>query len=388
MTSFAEDQSLRADSGFSPRTPRSREPRTSNRQLATFGLLPEPEGRNKAFTVSLIINVSAIALVLIVSIFFVHHQVVEKRMEATQLLLPIKPVKPVRPVVIRPKVPVVPPTPDLLNRIAPKFTYKPAPAEVQPKPARVRMNNMSAPVLPPYRPDSVALPPQPKVGTFHAEIPTAVANNMGRTSTKTGGFGDPMGVHANPNASRPATIAAYGSFNSAIGGSSGSGAARKGKVGGTDFGSGYAGGVPGGTGRGHGKVGSTGFGNGMGGGGGTGGPRGKAVTGGFQNNAVTTAAPKMMVASTNNDTTVQVISHPRPVYTAEAKQLKIQGDVVLEVRFAADGSVHVIRVVRGLGHGLDEQAIRVAEATHFKPATRDGKPVDTTTYYHVDFQLA
>lgn len=383
MTSFAKDQSLRADTGFAPRTPRSREPRTSTRELATFGLLPEPEGRNKAFTISLIVNVSAIALVLVVSIFFVH-KVVEKKMVETQLLLPITPVKPIRPIVHPPKVPIVPPTPDLLNRIAPKFTYRPAPAENTPRPARVRMNNMNAPVLPPYRPDSVALPPQPKVGMFHAEIPTAVANNMGRTSTKTGGFGDPEGVHANPNASKPATIAAYGSFNSSIGGASGSGAARPGKVGGTDFGSGYAHGVPGGTGRG--KVASVGFSNGLGGTG-TGGPRGTVKQGGFQNN-IGAATPKMMIASTNNETTVQVISHPRPIYTAEAKQLKIQGDVVLEVRFSADGSVHVIRVVRGLGHGLDEQAIRVAEATHFKPATRDGKAVDTTTYYRIDFQLA
>ena len=103
---------------------------------------------------------------------------------------------------------------------------------------------------------------------------------------------------------------------------------------------------------------------------------------------MTTAAPKMVIASTANETTVQVISHPKPEYTQEAKQLKIQGEVVLEVRFSADGQVHVIRVVQGLGHGLDQQAIRAAEQTHFKPATRDGKAVDTTTYYRIDFQLA
>lgn len=385
MTSSATREfPSRSDSGLPPRTPRSRE--RGDRQLATFGLLPEPEGRNKSFTISLIINSAVIALVLIMSIFFVHHQVVEKKLVADNLLLPVTQVKPIRPVV-KVKVPIVPPTPDLLNRIAPKFTYKPAPAEMQPKMARVHMNNMSAPVLPPYRPDSVALPPQPKVGTFQANIPTAVANNMGKTSTKTGGFGDPMGVHANPNANRPGTIAAVGSFSSAVGDSSGSGAARKGKVGGTDFGSGYAHGVPGGGGHGNGKVASVGFSNGVAGATGNG-PRGKAVTGGFQNNVAAAGTPKLAIANTGNETTVQVLSHPTPEYTAEAKQLRIQGDVVLEVRFSADGRVHVIRVVRGLGHGLDEQAIRVAEATHFKPATRGGKPVDTTTYYRIDFQLA
>lgn len=386
MTSLAtrEFQS-RSDSGLPPRSPRNRERGSSNRQQATFGLLPEPEGRNKAFTVSLIINGSAIALIIILSVFFVHHQVVQKRLDATQLLLPVTPVKTTRPPVVEAKLKITPPTPDLLNRIAPKFTYKPAPAEAQPKMASVHM--MSAPVLPPYRPDSVALPPQPKVGTFHTDVPTAVANNMGHISTKTGGFGDENGVHANPNANRPATVAAYGSFESAVGNASGSGSARKGKVGGTDFGSGYANGVPGGAGHGHGKVASVGFSDGVAGGTGTGSPRGTVKQGAFGNN-VAAAAPKMAVANTPNTTTVQVISHPTPQYTAEAKQLKIQGDVVLEVRFSADGQVHVIRVVRGLGHGLDEQAIRVAEATHFKPATRDGKPVDITTYYRIDFQLA
>ncbi len=385
MTSFAREYASRSDSGLpSPRTPRVRE--RGERQQATFGLLPEPEGRNKAFTVSLVINASVIALVLILSIFFVHHQVVQQRLEATQLLLPVTPVKPIRPV-IRPKVPIVPPTPDLLNRITPKFTYKPAPTEVQPKLARVHMNNMSAPVLPPYRPDSVALPAQPKVGAFHTNIPTVVANNMGQTSTKMGGFGDPMGVHANPNAGKTANIAAYGSFSSAVGAASGSGAARKGKIGGTNFGSGYAQGVPGGTGHGNGKVTSAGFSNGMAGGTGNG-PRGAVQQVGFQNNLAGATGPKLVATSNGNETTVQVISHPQPEYTTEAKALKIQGDVVLEVRFSADGRVHVLRVVRGLGHGLDEQAIRVAEETRFKPATRDGKAVDTTTYYRIDFQLA
>lgn len=387
MTSSATREfPSRSDSGLPPRTPRTRERSASDRQLATFGLLPEPEGRNKAFTASLIINASAIALILILSIFFVHHQVVQKRLDATQLLLPIQQVKPIRPV-IRPKVPIVPPTPDLLNKIAPKFTYRPTPAEAQPKMARVRMNNLNAPVLPPYRPDSVALPPQPKVGAFQASIPTTVANNMGKTSTKTGGFGDPNGVHPNPNATRPGNIAAYGSFNSAVGDASGSGAARKGKVGGVDFGSGYANGVPGGTGHGNGKVASVGFGNGVEGGTGNS-PHGSVKQGGFGTNIAAAGGPKVASHEVPSETGVQVLSYPKPDYTAEGRELKIQGDVVLQVRFSADGAVHVIRVVRGLGHGLDEQAIRAAEQTRFKPATRDGKPVDFTTLFHVEFQLA
>ena len=73
MTSFAtREHSVRPDTGLPPRRSRDRERVPSSRQLATFGLLPEPEGRNKSFIVSLIVNASAIALVLILSIFMVH----------------------------------------------------------------------------------------------------------------------------------------------------------------------------------------------------------------------------------------------------------------------------------------------------------------------------
>jgi TonB family protein len=62
--------------------------------------------------------------------------------------------------------------------------------------------------------------------------------------------------------------------------------------------------------------------------------------------------------------------------------------VLLEVQFSADGTLHVNRVVRGLGHGLDENAIAAANRIRFKPATRDGHTVDSTALVHVVFQLA
>ena len=39
---------------------------------------------------------------------------------------------------------------------------------------------------------------------------------------------------------------------------------------------------------------------------------------------------------------------------------KIEGEVLLEVTFEATGKLHVLRVVRGLGHGLDDAAVRAA----------------------------
>jgi TonB family protein len=50
--------------------------------------------------------------------------------------------------------------------------------------------------------------------------------------------------------------------------------------------------------------------------------------------------------------------------------------------------VVVESVVHGLGHGLDEEARRVAQQIRFRPATRDGRPVDTTTTITITFQLA
>jgi TonB family protein len=83
-----------------------------------------------------------------------------------------------------------------------------------------------------------------------------------------------------------------------------------------------------------------------------------------------------------------VISEPKARYTAEAQEARIQGEVTLQVRFLASGQVEVIRVVNGLGHGLDEEAKHVAENIRFKPAERNGQPVDHTTLIHVTFQLA
>jgi TonB family protein len=87
-------------------------------------------------------------------------------------------------------------------------------------------------------------------------------------------------------------------------------------------------------------------------------------------------------------TNLEIVSKPTPNYTAEARQLKVQGDVILRVTFTSNGRVVVQSVVHGLGHGLDEEARRVAEQIHFRPVTRDGRPVDLTTTITITFQLA
>ena len=70
---------------------------------------------------------------------------------------------------------------------------------------------------------------------------------------------------------------------------------------------------------------------------------------------------------------VVILEKPNPVYTEEARKLGLEGEVLVEVIFPASGQVQVVRVVKGLGHGLDEAALRAAEQIRFKPALQEGQ---------------
>jgi len=136
-----------------------------------------------------------------------------------------------------------------------------------------------------------------------------------------------------------------------------------------------------------GTVASTGFGNG------TAIPpvsakRGTVQSSGFSD-ATVTEAPKKKAAPTEGTTTpVDVLDKPRPEYTAEGRSLKLEGDVVLDLVFLANGTVQVNNVISGLGHGLDEAATRAAQQIKFKPAKRDGQPVDFPARVRIEFRLA
>jgi TonB family protein len=99
------------------------------------------------------------------------------------------------------------------------------------------------------------------------------------------------------------------------------------------------------------------------------------------------SAPKQ-TAATERITPIEILSKPKPAYTAEARAKNIEGEVVVEVQFNASGAVRVLRVVRGLGAGLDETAIAAAHGIRFRPATHDGTAVDSTALVHISFQLA
>lgn len=82
-----------------------------------------------------------------------------------------------------------------------------------------------------------------------------------------------------------------------------------------------------------------------------------------------------------------ILSQVKPKYTEEARQNKIQGKVVLSVEFRADGTIGDIRVIRGLGFGLDEKAIEAARQIRFRPAVNGGVPVTTRSRVEFTFNL-
>jgi TonB family protein len=85
---------------------------------------------------------------------------------------------------------------------------------------------------------------------------------------------------------------------------------------------------------------------------------------------------------------IEILAKPRPIYTDEARRLRIEGEVILEVLFRASAQVCVLRVVKGLGHGLDASAENAAMGIRFHPAAEHGRAVDSVATVKIEFQLA
>lgn len=188
---------------------------------------------------------------------------------------------------------------------------------------------------------------------------------------QTGGFGDPNGVPARATQTRAVNIAQSGGFDMPTGPGYGNG-------------TGGAKGV-------RGVVASTGFGGGLAVGNARTSSAATVRSAGFgdadvpapptvQSRPAPSAAAKLIPA--------EILSKPVPIYTDEARSKHIEGEVLLEVVLEASGKLRVLKVVRGLGHGLDDAAVRAAEQIRFKPALKDGQPYDSTAVVHIIFQLA
>lgn len=82
-----------------------------------------------------------------------------------------------------------------------------------------------------------------------------------------------------------------------------------------------------------------------------------------------------------------ILYREKAKYTEEARQNKIQGTVVLQVVFHANGSITEVKVVRGLPDGLTEKAIEAARKIRFNPAVKNGTPVSVRGTLEFSFNL-
>ena len=334
---------------------------------ANFGLLPEPERRTGSFITSVVVNGLILALSLYIGAT-AKNVIDQHKYEQTLLILPIEPPPP-PPVEEPPKVPKV-------KFEAPKINMpKPEPKpDLKPTQMEAKVN---LPAMKAAKP-AVILARQPKSALAAAAMPAQ--DNHVKPSTKPVHFGDTFGVTPNPNATRPATVAAIGN---PYGGMRGPAVAPHGVVGSIGFGNGTKSGSNAGV---VGKVASAGI----------PGATGRAPTGSYGGGKVASTGIPGMTAAVATPTIVaapvatnlEVLSKPAVQYTSEAKQFRVQGEVILRVTFTAGGQVVVQGIVHGLGHGLDEEARRVAQQIRFRPATRNGQAVDMTTNITITFQLA
>jgi TonB family protein len=244
---------------------------------------------------------------------------------------------------------------------------RPKPVEDTPAP-QVKVAEKQMAPLPPTVP---SIPKQiVRTNLFSTGSSAPQTINKPASQVQTGGFGDPNGVPAKLNTGKaPVNIAQAGGFDMPTG-------------------PGYGNGTGGAKGA-RGVVASSGFGSGVA----ISDPhqnRGTVQQGGFGDADV--AAPPTVqaraAAPTPKVIAAEILSKPTPVYTPEARAKRIEGEVLVEVVFEATGRVRVLRVIRGLGYGLDDAAIRAAEQIRFKPALQDGQPSDSTAVLHIIFQLA
>jgi TonB family protein len=369
-------------------TPSERDRDDSPVQL--FKSLEFKESRKRSLGLSVGIHGVLLSVLLLIPLLFT--ETMRTRFDSAVLLAPPMPKEqvlevthyrePPRPKpVIEPK-PVVTPPPPKPVVVQPPEIKRPEPPKPEIKlpdvererPAPVVRNTPHLDTADP----SIAAPkaPEVKTGMFSTGSSAAPTTNLPAQQVQTGGFGDPNGVRATGKPGKIANIAELGSFDLPTGPGAGNG-----------------------TGGAHGAKGtvkSSGFGNGVapvgnGGGGGGGGGGGRAVhQGGFGDIDGTSKpdAPKKHAETGPPQVPVDILFKPKPDYTQEARQMKIEGEVLVRVMFSASGEVRVLEVVRGLGHGLDESALRAARQIKFKPAQRDGQPVDSTATVHIVFQLA
>ena len=340
-------------------------------QSFQLGILPERQIDKRALAASYAFLVLLTLLLINLGLLF-PDRIQLKAYRVTELI-PLPAMRPERMrVKVKPlKTKLLPPAPvfDRPKLVVPHEVHR-APTPEAIEAPKVVINTFAAPQI--KMTAGGARPQLLHTGDFSGSS-VAPTVNVAVQKVQTGGFGDPNGLQGTGKQGAKLYAAQAGSFDMPVGSGQGNGSGGekgiKGTVASADFGNGIASG-----GKGDGRSNGT----------------GSAIsTGGFGAEQVVHGGPKLAQADLGPATSsVEITYKPQPVYTDEARRLKLEGEVLLEVSFGANGTLHVNRVVRGLGHGLDEAAAAAANKMRFKPALRMGQPVDSTAVVHVLFQLA
>ena len=340
----------------------------SNEKL-TLGLLPDKRLDWRKFVLSYGAVTFALLFLLLAHLLWPDRMDIWAKFTVTEIV-PRPNLSPEKPVVQpKPKVTKLLPavkfeTPKL---IVPREIAKPKVEEAKIEPPKIQPVHFDAPKIEPVsgaRPVKVIY-----TGSFGSSATPTV--NAPIQKVQTGGFGDPNGLPGEGKQGAKLTAAKLGSFDLPEGP-------------GTGNGTGGAKGIKG-------TIASAGFGNGIAQpGNGDGRRNGQGVqAAGFATEQVAANTGHHTVEDTSATTfPVEILFKPKPIYTDEARKLNLEGEVLLEVMFGANGQLHVNRVVQGLGHGLDEAAVTATNKIRYKPAQRNGVAVDSTNIVRVTFQLA
>jgi TonB family protein len=343
---------------------------------ARLEMLPEGDSRLGRLGVSAIAQILILSFFVALPIFFPERLKAVLNQQVVPLAMPVT------------EVPVAPPPPPVVKaKVAPPKPVEPVEVKLNPKQPHIFVQQKvlkpeikkveakapelaPAPVIETKFVDNTNQPKRPRdevklaMDTGSAATPTT---KLQAKDVQTGGFGDPNGLPGKGDPNKTMNVNRAG-LQALPGGP------------------GYGNGTGGDKGA-RGVVASSGFGNG------TaiqqaGGPKHAVSTSGFADQTVADATPKKKASADSGTTTVDITEKPRPVYTEEGRSLKLEGDVSIDVVFLANGTVQVTKVVSGLGHGLDEAAVRAAQQIKFKPAKRDGEAVDFPARIRIQFRLA
>lgn len=356
---------------------RSEDPNPPSVQFRDFGVLNDGARSKGATVTSIVVNVTLAAIVVILGYVVKNNPTVAK--EVAVLTLPPQPPPEPKPL---PKPPPPPPKPLPPTPVTPPKIKIPPPVTPPPPDVKPLPTPQPKPVnLPPAPPKRVNPPPAPvKVNLGMASAASVPNHDAQPSAVRLGQPTNPLKPLTGPAVSNVNLgVAGMPGMNKANSGSGphatsvnlGSGCPNCTDIHGRDNGAGPVRGVS--LGSGTGPIGSKNF----------------AAVEPVRLGTPATAQPasrSFAASSLSAATPPKVTFKPTPVYSQEARQANIEGDAVVKVIFRSNGTMDVLGLVRGLGHGLDEPALQAARGVRFQPALDSGgHPIDFPTNIIIHF---